>query len=212
LDFTRKNQKAIGHAGDKFHYSDTGYILLGLVIEKVTGKKFEIVLQEKILKPLGMKKTYMHLRSEPLDKSNTPISTMMLGDTNVTNYKSVSADWTGGGMISTTEDLLLFHKALVNGKLITNNTYRSMVGKNELMSGLYYGFGYITTRFNDMSFLMPKTPELYGHSGLLSTLMYYCPEYDSYIIANLGSTDDVDRSYEMMFWIMQDIKEIKNLK
>lgn len=41
--------------GEKFKYSNSGYMLLGHVIEKVTGKKYETVLQEKILDPLGMK-------------------------------------------------------------------------------------------------------------------------------------------------------------
>ena len=55
-----------------------------------------------------MKKTYMYLRSEPIEKNKLPISTMMLRDKNVTGFKSISEDWAGGGLISTTEDLLLF--------------------------------------------------------------------------------------------------------
>ncbi|MBP7283812.1 MAG: beta-lactamase family protein [Leptospiraceae bacterium] len=212
LDFTRNNQKALTIPGGKFHYSDTGYILLGLVIEKITNKKFETVLLEKLFLPLGMKNSYMHLRSEPIDKSKLPVSTMMLGNKNVTDYKSISSDWAGGGIISTTEDLLLFHQALIAGKLISRDTYNSLMGVNKFMDGIYYGVGLMTVRFGDMSFLMPKTPDLHGHSGLLSTLLFYSPEYDAYIIANMGSTEDVGDSFEMMFWIMQYLKEIKNLK
>jgi len=213
LDYTRLNKKAVGKPSEKFHYSDTGFILLGLIIEKITNKSFEKIIQEKIFSPLGMKNSYVYLRSEPIDKSKlAPISTMMLGDKDVTNYKSISADWAGGGIISTAQDLLLFHQALIKGKLISNLNYSSLVGKNKFLDGIYYGKGLMTVRFNDMSFLMPKTPELYGHSGLLGTLLFYSPEYDSYIIANLGSTEDVGESFEMMFWIMQDLKEIKNLK
>ena len=80
------------------------------------------------------------------------------------------------------------------------------------MDGIYYGLGLMTVRFGDMSFLMPKTPDLHGHSGLLSTLLFYSPDYDSYVIANLGSTEDVGDSFEMMFWIMQYLKEIKKIK
>jgi D-alanyl-D-alanine carboxypeptidase len=212
INFTRINQNAVAKPGAKFHYSDTGYVLLGLVIEKITAKKLEVILQEKIFTPLAMKKTYMHLRSEPSDKSKLPISTLMLGDKNVTGFKSISADWAGGGLISTTEDLLLFQKAFVNGKLISNKTYPSLMGKNKFMDGIYYGDGLMTVRFGDMSSFMPQTPDLHGHSGLLSTLLFYSSEYDSYIIANLGSTVDVGDSFEMMFWIMQDLKQIKNLK
>ena len=208
LDFTRSNQKAVSRPGEKFHYSDSGYILLGLVIEKISGKSFESNLQEKIFFPLGMKKSYMHLRSEPLDKPSTPISTMMLGDTDVTNFKSISADWSGGGIISTTEDLLIFQQALIKGKLVSDKHYQSMKGSLKFMSGIYYGKGLMTVRFGDMSFFMPKTPDLHGHSGLLSTLLFYSPEYDVHIIANLGSTDDIEGSFGMLFWIMQYLKEI----
>ncbi len=213
LEFTRIHQKAVSKPGEKFHYSDTGFILLGLVIEKISGKKLENVLLEKIFNPLGMKNSYMHLRSEPIAKSKLPISTMMLGKTNVTRYKSISADWAGGGIISTTEDLLLFQKALINGKLLSNpKTYFSWTGKNRFMDGIYYGTGLMTVRFGDMFFLMPNTPDLHGHSGLLSTQFFYSPEYDAHIILNLGSTEDVGDSFELMFWILQDLKEVQGLE
>jgi len=212
VNFTQKNQKALTIPGGKFHYSDTGYVLLGLVIEKITQKTYETVLQENIFVPLGMTHSYMYLRSEPIDKSQLPVSTMMLGAQDVTTYKSISADWAGGGIISTTEDLLLFHKAFITGKIVANKSYLSLIGTNQFMDGIYYGLGVMTVRFGDMSFVMPKTPDLHGHSGLLSTLLFYSPDYDSYIIANLGSTDDVGDSFEMMFWIMQYLKEMTNLK
>ncbi|MBK8396409.1 MAG: beta-lactamase family protein [Leptospiraceae bacterium] len=212
LDFTRKNQKPVAAPGGKFHYSDTGYILLGLIIEKISGISFEQYIQEKIFNRLGMKNSYMYLRSEPSDKSKLPISTMMLGNTDVTNFKSISADWAGGGIISTTEDLFLFQDAFIKGKLVSNNTYLSMIGKNKFMDGIYYGYGLMTVRFKDMSFFIPQTPDLHGHSGLLGTVLFYSPDYDAHIIANLGSTDDVGDSFEMMIWIMQTLKEIKNLQ
>ena len=212
LDYTRKNKTPVAKPGKIFHYSDTGYILLGLLIEKVTGKKYEDILIDKILNPLGMKNTYMYYRSEPLSKDKKKISPMMLGKLEVTDYKSISSDWTGGGIISTTEDLFLFHKALIEGKILRKEFYEYMKGKNKFLDGIYYGYGLMTVNFGDILFIMKGTPKLYGHSGLLSTLMFYSPEYDTHIIANFGSTDDNPKSFEMMYWILSTIKEIKNLK
>lgn len=211
LDFSRLHQKAHGRPGEKFLYSDTGYVLLGLVVEKVTGETFEKVLHSRIFNRLGMKHSNVHLRSEPAVKSSRALSTMMLGSTDVTEYRSVSADWSGGGIVSTTEDLLLFQQALVKGSLISEKSALSMRGNHKFMEGIYYGSGLMTVRFADMSALMPQTPELHGHSGLLSTLLFYSPEYDAHIIANLGSTDDVETAFEMMFWLMQTLKEIQTL-
>ncbi len=212
LDFTRNNQKAISIPGKEFHYSDTGFILLGLIIEKRMNKSFETALSENIFKPIGMKKSYMHLRSEPLNASKLPISTMMLENIDVTNYKSISADWAGGGIISTTEDLFLFQKALLEGKLISISNYQALKGKNVFMDGIRYGKGFMTVKFGEMSFFMPNAPDLHGHSGLLGTQLFYSPEYDAHIILNIGSTDDVGDSFELMFWIMQDLKELQKTK
>ncbi len=212
LDFTRTNQSTIAKPGDKYFYSDTGYILLGLIIEKVSGKKFEVVLQEKILSPLNMKDTYVHLRSEPLSKSKKPISTMMLSNIDVTNYKSISADWTGGGIISTAEDLLLFQKSLIEGKIITQQNYKAMRGRYKFMDGIYYGLGLMTVRYGDMLFLMKGSPDLHGHSGLLSTVMFYSPDIDTHIIANMGSTNDISKVFEMMYWISSAVKNMEKLQ
>ena len=212
VDFTRQNQKTLCRPGEKFHYSDTGYVLLGLLLEKVSGKPFEKLLHEKLLAPLKMENTYMHLRSAPAKKSSLAISTMMLGANDVTQFASVSADWSGGGIITTTEDLLLFHRALVTGKLISPSAYESMKGTAKFMDGIRYGLGMMTVKFGEMSVLIPKTPDLHGHSGLLSTLMFYSPDYDAHIIANFGSTEDVGDTFEMAFWIMRTLKEIQELK
>lgn len=212
LDFTRTKQKAISIPGKEFHYSDTGFILLGLVIEKITRKSFETVLHEKIFNPLGMKNSYIHLRSEPTNKSKLPISTMMLEDLDVTNFKSISADWAGGGIISTTEDLWKFQKALLAGKLISKTSYESLKGSNKFMDGIRYGKGFMTVKFGEMSFFIPSAPDLHGHSGLLGTLLFYCPEYDAHIILNLGSTADVGDSFELLFWILNDLEQVQKLQ
>jgi len=111
LEYTRKNQKAVGKPNEKFYYSDTGYILLGLLIEKITGKSFEENLSNQIFKPLGMSNTYLHLRSLPESKTNLEISKIIFLKQDVTNYKSLSLDWAGGGAISNLEDLLKFSQA-----------------------------------------------------------------------------------------------------
>ncbi|MDX1958895.1 MAG: serine hydrolase domain-containing protein [Leptospiraceae bacterium] len=212
LDFTRNNQKTIAKPGIKFHYSDSGYILLGLVIEKISKKKLEDFALEKIFKPLQMNHTYYHLRSKPILDSDLKLSPIILGKVDVTNYTSVSCDWAGGGIISTTEDLLKFFTAIQKGKLLNESIYKSMMDRFKFMDGIYYGKGIMSVNFTEMSSFMPQTPILHGHSGVLGTLLFYCPELDSYIIANFGSSLDVDSSFEMMFRITKYLSEIKKIQ
>lgn len=207
LDFTRTKQRAVAAPGERFFYSDTGYILLGLIVEKLSGQSFEQALRARILKPLGMDHTYMHLRENPTPAA-APLSTVMLGDQDATRWRSVSCDWAGGGLVSTTEDLLRFHQALRSGRLISQATLRQLSGAHEFRDGIYYGRGYMTVRFGDMLFLMAGTPELYGHSGILATHMFYAPEYDAHIIANFGSSDDIGASFELLFRVMQALGDL----
>ncbi|MCB1142312.1 MAG: beta-lactamase family protein [Leptospiraceae bacterium] len=211
LEFSRTNLKPIAPPGKKFHYSDTGFILLGLLIEKITEKSFEQNLRERIFSPLGMKHTYMHLR-DTIPQGSLSISPMILNSKDITNFVSVSADWAGGGIISTTEDLLLFYRGINEKKLLKNHRIEDWLGNELFHDGIYYGKGIMTVKYGDMMFLMPETPDLYGHSGLLSTLLFYSPEYDTYIVSNFGSTEDISLSFEMMFHIMRVLKDIKELK
>jgi len=58
---------------------------------------------------------------------------------------------------------------------------------------------------------MKGTPELYGHSGILATQVFYCPEYDLHIILNLSSNEALEDSFKLLFFILNDIKEIQTL-
>jgi len=139
---------------------------------------------------------------------------MMLGDTNVTDYKSISMDWAGGGVVSTTEDLLKLGQGIFQYKIINKTSFSNVLNSLDykFMDGITYRNGIMEVEFGKMSMLMPNTPKLIGHSGLLGTLLFYSMDYDAYIIGNIGSTDDVGDSFEMMFWTMQYLKEIKELK
>lgn len=212
LNYTRKNLKAVSKPNEKFFYSDTGYILLGLILEKIEKKPFEEILKIRILKPFQLNQTYMYFRSEPIEKKTNPVSRMFLGEKDVTGFKSISMDWAGGGLISTTEDLFKFQKALVDGKIISKENLKSMEGNEHFHAMIYYGKGLMSLKLNEVSFLIPKLPILYGHSGLLSTLMFYIPEYDTYIITNFGSTSDIEKSFEMLVWITLTLKEMNQLK
>jgi D-alanyl-D-alanine carboxypeptidase len=111
LDFSRNFQKPVGIPGSKYHYSDTGYIMAGLIIERISGKSFEECLKSMIFDPLGMKDSYLMFYSEPQNPVR-PLSDIWFNGVQINNHSSLSIDWAGGGIISTIDDLAVFIKAL----------------------------------------------------------------------------------------------------
>ena len=128
LDFT---------PGSKFSYSNTGYNLLGQVIEKVSGKEYYAFLDERIVKPLGLRHT-----GEGSDKRLIPGL--------VTGYRQgPTPGWllansnlhAAGGLVSTVDDLAVFMQALQGGKLVSPAGVRRMNTSYVLPNGKETGYG-----------------------------------------------------------------------
>lgn len=110
--------------GKGYGYSNGGYFILGLIIENVTGKSYEDLLNQQILKPLGMKQTGCIRKG--LVMENNAISYSKLRDRyNPWNEETNSFNPTVqffacGNMYSTVEDLFKFSKALSTNQLLSN--------------------------------------------------------------------------------------------
>jgi D-alanyl-D-alanine carboxypeptidase len=172
--------------GEGFYYSDTGYQLLGLIIEKVQGKPLHTSLHEEIFGPLGMTHTYQLFYSEPAQTSPHPMASVYLGEKDVTAFQSLSVDWAGGGLVSTTEDLLSFIQALKSDTQIREETFNRMKDWARFAKGIDYGYGLMSFRFKDLFFLLSNKYNMWGNSGSIGSYMYYVPGFDSYIIGTFN--------------------------
>jgi D-alanyl-D-alanine carboxypeptidase len=99
--------------GEGQHYSDTGYELLGLVIEKVTGKPLAKVYHEFILDPLGLKETYQEGREPAVGR---PRSHNYIGFLDETPYDPTQDGPASGGFVSTAQDLARYITAVLQGR------------------------------------------------------------------------------------------------
>ena len=184
IEFTQNNQKAVGKPSKCFNYSDTGYNLLGKIIEVVTNKSFHENLHNRIIDPLKMNDTYMMFQSSPINGIKS-IENIWVNNLEVSKYKGLSCDWAGGGIISTISDLLKFSKTLQTGKLINRDLLNKMRNPiNKVRYGMYYGLGQMTVDLKKFAFT--NLPKYYGHSGFTSTQLYYDPISDIHIILNIG--------------------------
>lgn len=104
--------------GAKFAYNNSGYFLLGAIIEKVTGKPYEQVLKENILDPAGMRNTGYDRHDRLIEKRASGYVKTPEGYSNAP-YLDMSIPYAAGSMYSTVEDLYLWDQALYTDRVIS---------------------------------------------------------------------------------------------
>lgn len=174
----------VGEPGASYHYSDTGYVLLGLLVEHLTGKNLHDVFREWIFSPLGMTDTYLSYYERPragISESHRYEETLDLH-----GERRQSADWGGGGLVSSTRDLSRFLLALASGKLFHRRSTlgRMMAWHATDTQNVDYGLGLFRIRLDG------GQGELWGHDGHGNAFMYYWPERELAFVGTLNQTDN----------------------
>ena len=125
--------------GTKYNYSNSGYLLLGYIIEKVTGKKYENIVRDFIFKPLHMEHSgfdFINLKS-----SDKATGYYYISENSNSKAKLVdsSVSFSAGAIYSTTADLHKWNEALLTAKIVSaeslENAFKPRLSK--------YGFGFI---------------------------------------------------------------------
>ncbi len=124
--------------GSKFSYNNSGYFLLGAIIEKVTGKSYETVLTERIFKPLGMTNTGYDNHAPLLQKRASGYEKRPGGYVNAA-YLDMSLPYAAGSLYSTVEDLFKWDQSLYQDKILSAESKKLMFTPG--LSNYGYGFG-----------------------------------------------------------------------
>ena len=151
-------------SNSKAEYSNSNYILLSFILEKIYKKSYEELLDIKIIQPQGLKNTYFGKKLE-LEK-NECASYRFSGKWELEKETNSSVSLGAGGIVSTTEDLLLFISNLFAGKIINTASLEQMT---KLEDG--YGMGIFPVPFYDK--------KGFGHTGGIdgfSSFLYIFPE------------------------------------
>ena len=134
--------------GSAYRYNNTGYVLLGMVIEKASGQKYAKYLDAQFFKPLGLKQTsYCPSRtSDPafaLGYSKGPNGTVRA------QFLDLSHPFSAGALCSTVGDFVKWQRALDGGKVVSPASYALMTTADTLSSGrtINYGFGLVPGTF-----------------------------------------------------------------
>jgi CubicO group peptidase (beta-lactamase class C family) len=178
--------------GSKYSYNNSGYFLLGAIIEKVTGKTFEQALKEYILDPAGMK-------NSGYDHHDTLISKRATGYVKTENgynnsaYLDMSIPYAAGSMYSTVEDLYLWDQALYTEKLLSSAS-KDLMYKPFLDD---YAYGWVV---NNASFKQNDQPvQVIRHGGGIngfSTMILRFPKEKNLIVLLDNTSQNTGRLSE----------------
>ncbi len=164
--------------GESWGFSNTNFILDGLIIEKVTGMSLADAYEKYLFGPLGMTNTFM---AEVDDPRLEGVVHPYFINTDVAEYPSLSWLWGIGGVVTTADDLNRFMWALVNDEIFSDPASKEEMMNWTSMSsagfdGIYYGLGIIQIDFGE--FGMPEVGVIQGHNGLWNGFVYYWPQYN----------------------------------
>jgi CubicO group peptidase (beta-lactamase class C family) len=168
--------------GRQFRYSNTGYIFLGLIIQRVSRMSFESYIQKAILDPLDLKNTGVITNSKTVEGLANGYTTSPVEKVPA-EFINYNQPFTSGNMYSTAEDLYKFTKAVFDHKLLSPEKTQEMLSKN---SGSY-GCGWAIRDIDGV--------KAYGHNGGMNGFVgsiTYLPETD-YFICFLTNDDNTPK-------------------
>jgi D-alanyl-D-alanine carboxypeptidase len=136
-----KNEPMQFAPGEKWRYNNSGYILLGAIIEKVSGKKYADFVRERIFAPLGMTHTRYDVTEDVIPQRAPGYA--KTGDRFVNaQYLSMTQPYAAGALVSTVDDLAKWDAALAAGRVVSPGSLAKIFTSYKLASGSESGHGY----------------------------------------------------------------------
>jgi len=206
IQWAMDHGKPMGKPGENFHYSDTGYVLLGEIIERQSGLDLAQGLRQLLqFEKLGMSSTWLEsLEDAPL---GVPSSVKRyMGDLETTHWDNSVDLYGGGGLQATTNDLALFLQGLFNNQVFQyEETLDIMLLKAGFDSSdselpeYRLGFGQIKGKESGI--------EAFLHTGFWGSIFMHFPYYNCSIALN--NTNDIDnevlqRTINYVQWLAEE--------
>ena len=170
--------------GDSYRYNNSGYFLLGMIVEKLSGKTYGQYLKDEFFTPLGLEST-VYCDQAPLIKRRAQgYATRPEGGFINAEPLSMTQPYAAGSLCSTVNDLVVWTQALSSGKVVSPASYKLMTTPGTLNDGkpITYGFGLGTGLLGGH----PQVSHNGGINGFVSELHHY--PNDSVITVVLTNT------------------------
>lgn len=158
---TRLNEKCYARPNKRYQYSNTGYVILAAIVEKISGLSFDEYAKKYIFEPLNMKHTFFYndLYKNAFSEI-IPVATGYLAPNKEANFFYLNGVKGDKGIFSTIDDLHKWDTSLYNSYILPKNYIDSAFSKQTRtrLSNIFYGFGWKMYFLND-------TLPVYFHSG-----------------------------------------------
>lgn len=180
---------------DQYLYNNSGYFLLGAIIEKVSGMTYEEYISKNLFKPAGMKSTFVSDPKLPY-KVTTGYQKANATDYAVSDYVHPSIPYSAGAIFSTVDDLWKWNQAIFSYKLVKKESLEKAWLPIKLNNGklISYGYGWSLGRIGDSKVI--------GHGGAIDGFLsseIYVPDQKIYvcILSNNMTVSPDEYTYEL---------------
>jgi hypothetical protein len=179
--------------GTKWNYNNSGFFLLGYIIEKASGKTYQEYIEENLFKPAGM--TNSLYGSDRKIIKNRAYGYQPDGDMTVNaDYLSMLLPYSAGSVMSTVEDLFKWNRALISNKLVKKESLDKAWTEYRLSDGkrTYYGYGWFLRQ-------LQGSPTI-EHGGAINGYLcssVYLPDEDVFVAVFSNSTGKAPESVSL---------------
>ncbi|MFP4302003.1 MAG: serine hydrolase domain-containing protein [Alkalispirochaetaceae bacterium] len=210
LAWSRERQRPVAPPGERFYYSDTGFVLLGFLVEEIERVPFHEALAKRVFEPLQMVHASMPGRSLPADPETPPMRPLWLRGTELSRAQSVTVDWTGGGVAATAEELVRFARAFHDGTLLSADTLSWLQQFNwKFRRGIAYGHGVMEMRFGEFFPLLRSLPNMSGHMGITGVELFMDTEDGTVVSVSTGTTRAISQSVRLLISAVSAVQKLK---
>lgn len=185
-----------GQKGKAF-YSDTNFQLLGKIIESNMDRKLSEILDEFVISPLNLKKTYLYQ-----DVTDARPAEVYYKSGHARIPLAMSSFWADGSIVSTAEESTVFLRSFFGGLLFPKEYIAELQDWNRIFFPFQYGLGIARFKFPWLLSPFRPVPELLGHMGTTGAFAYHCPKKDLYIGGTINQVHNPGLPYKLIVKIL----------
>jgi CubicO group peptidase (beta-lactamase class C family) len=153
-----------------------------------------------------LKRTWLIGRSEPQVSPPVAPADVFYKGMNITNMRSNGSYWADGGIVSTAEEMIIFLKALNEGRIVSGDTLKLMHHWHKLQFPLQYGYGTMYFKLPRLMNMVMKVSPLWGHSGSTGSFLYYSEDLNLYMAGTINQTESKSKPFRLMLRVMKAIQ------